>query len=362
MSKLSLYHDAFLDEMRQQTDPLADTAVAAMFRHPSGGHFRETVAALTTNDYDLPAGLPEEVAHFLQQTRRLPDWADERRRRQGHAFFTRHPAELLFMLGLLTLPYDYAAAAGVQVLYRSKRLHDSPGKRLAETAQYVLDVTARDAFGPKGRGICSAQKVRLIHAAIRYHIGQQEDWNPAWGNPVNQEDMAGTNVSLSLLPIRGLRKLDIRVEHDEMLDYVHLWNVASYVMGVDERLLPDTGKEAFWLSKSIRERQHHASEAGQAMMKSLLTYLQETIPGPLSQLAPAYLRYMLGDKIANILALPAASLPPALLTSPLKGLNSLRNLVGYTPDNYRETRQRLQQQVKRQRAESFKAPERLGTS
>ena len=50
MSKLSLYNNAFLDQMRQQTDPLADEAVAAMYQHPSGGHFRETVAALTTND------------------------------------------------------------------------------------------------------------------------------------------------------------------------------------------------------------------------------------------------------------------------------------------------------------------------
>ena len=362
MSKLSLYNNTFLDQMRQQMDPLADQAVAAMYQHPSSGHFRETVAALTTNDYTIPDGLPDAVTHFLEQTRILPDWADERLLRQGHDFFARHTPELLLMLGLLTLPYDYASANGVQVLYLSERLRDDPGKRLAETGQYVLDVGSKDAFDPKGRAICSAQKVRLIHAAIRYHIAQDERWNPAWGQPVNQEDMAGTNLSISLLAIRGMRKLDIRVEPNDALAYVHRWNVASYLMGVDERLLPDTAKEAFWLSKMIVERQHRPSEAGQAMMKSMLDYLEESAPGNLGKLTPAYMRLVLGDEVADNLALPPATLPPALLASPLKGLNTFRNLVGYSTNRYRETRGRLQQEIKRQRADSFKAPDRLGTA
>ena len=362
MSKLSLYHNAFLDQMRQRMDPLADEAVAAMYQHPSGGHFRETVATLTTNDYTIPAGLPEAVTHFLEQSRTLPDWADERALRRGHDFFARYTPELLLMLGLLTLPYDYASAKGVQVLYLSERLRDNPGKRLAETGQYVLDVGSKDAFGPKGGAICSAQKVRLIHAAIRYHIARDDRWNPAWGQPVNQEDMAGTNLSISLLAVRGMRKLDIRVESDDALSYIHRWNVASYLMGVDERLLPDTSKEAFWLSKLIVERQHAPSEAGQVMMKSMLSYLEKSAPGNLGKLTPAYMRFLLGDEISDILAIPPSTLPPALLTSPLKGLNALRNVVGYQTTRYRDTRNRLQQEIKRQRAEKFKAPERLGTA
>ena len=63
----------------------------------------------------------------------------------------------------------------------------------------------------------------------------------------------------------------IRVAAEDQNAYVHLWNVASYLMGVDERLLPDTGKEAFWLTKLISERHHRPSEAGRVLTKSLLT-------------------------------------------------------------------------------------------
>ena len=362
MSKLSLYNDAFLDQMRQHTDPLADEAVAAMYQHPSGGHFRETVATLTTNDYTIPTGLPDAVNRFLEQSRELPAWADESMLRQGHAFFVQHSQDLLLMLGLFSLPYDYAAADGAQVLYLSERLRKYPGKRLAETGQYVLDVGSKGAFEPKGRAVCSAQKVRLIHAAIRYHLRDDERWQAEWGQPVNQEDMAGTNLSMSFLPVRGLRKLDIRIDHDGMMAYVHLWNVASYLMGVDERLLPDTSKEAFWLTKSISERQHRPSEAGQVLTKSLLDYIQQNAPGGLGQLVPAYMRFLLGDSVADLLNLPNNSLPASLVAAPLKGLSAVRGIIGNPQQSYRAAQQRLRQEIKQQRGDKFKTPERLGTT
>ena len=359
MSKLSLYNNAFLDEMRQTMDPLADQAIADIYQHRSGAQFRETIASLTTNDYTLPADLPESVQHFFAQSSQLPDWADERLIRRGHEFFARHIQDLLLMLGLLSLPYDYAAANGAQVLYLSERLRYNPGKRLAETGQYVLDVGAPNAFEPQGKGICSAQKVRLIHAAIRYHIWQGNDWNPEWGQPVNQEDMAGTNLSMSLIPVRGMRKLGITVEHDDMIAYIHLWNVASYLMGVDERLLPDTGKEAFWLNKMIVDRQHQPSEAGQALTKSLLDFMVQSAPGNLGKSAPGYMRFLLGDEIADQLALPPSSLPAQWLASPLKGLNTLRSLIGFQAKNYHATQRQLQREMKKNAAEKFKAPSGL---
>ena len=374
MSKLSLYNNAFLDEMRQTMDPLADQAIADIYQHRSGAQFRETIASLTTNDYTLPADLPESVQHFFEQSSQLPGWADERLIRRGHEFFAKHIQDLLLMLGLLSLPYDYAAANGAQVLYLSERLRYNPGKRLAETGQYVLDVGAPDAFAPSGKGICSAQKVRLIHAAIRYHIVQGSGrsdarrgdarrgdarWNPEWGQPVNQEDMAGTNLSMSLIPVRGMRKLGITVEHDDMIAYIHLWNVASYLMGVDERLLPRTGKEAFWLNKMIVNRQHQPSEAGQALTKSLLDFMVQSAPGNLGKSAPGYMRFLLGDEIADQLALPPSSLPAQWLASPLKGLNTLRSLIGFQAKNYHATQRQLQREMKKNAAEKFKAPSGL---
>lgn len=362
MPKLHRYTNRFLDEMRQQTDPLADHAVADLMREQHSSRYREIVSTLTTNDYTLPEGLPDSVVHFFEKSGQLPDWADEKLMQQGQRFFEKHITDLLLMLGLLSLPYDYAAANGAQVLYLSERLRNNPAKRLAETGQYLLDVGERNAFTPQGRAICSAQKVRLTHAAIRFHITQKQPWNEAWGKPINQEDMAGTNLSMSLLPIRGLRKIGIAVTLEEAQAYMHVWNVASYLMGVDERLLPDTSQEAYWLIRHISERQHRPSEAGKALTKSLLTVIPSSQSVNVQGLAARYMRFLLGDAVANILDLPQASIPNQWLTTPLKGFTRFRGLMGNRGQQYYQTRQRLIRQIKQTQATPFAVPATLKSS
>ncbi len=359
MSKISLYNDAFLDEIRLKTDPIADEAVAALIKNKRSLQYREIIQALTNNSYQLPNGLPEEVVHFFEITRQLPSWANPKLLQQGQQFLEKHISDLLLMLGLLSLPFDYAAANGAQVLHRSERLRKNPAKRLAETGQYLLDVGEKNGFSSQGKAICSAQKVRLTHATIRYHIRQGNDWNSAWGQPINQEDMAGTNLSFSVLPIRGLRKIGVEVSQEEAQAYIHLWNVTNHIMGVDEPLLPDTTKEAFWLVKKISDRQHAPSEAGKELTKSLLKVVPDNTAVDGKEIAARYMRFLLGDTVADILDLPRTSLPDAWLAAPLLGFKQLRQLLGNRAQRYYSARQQLKQQMKQTEAKPFQMPSSL---
>lgn len=330
MSKITYYHPIFLSEMRQIMDPLADHVVQAIYTSENPKQLRGLLGMFERNSDRLPEGLPEEVETFLKVSGQLPSWANEKKMRQGAEFFSKYGGDLMMMLGLLSLPYDYAAAHGAQVLYLSQRLHGNPGKRLLETGEYIVNVTARNAFTSRGKAICSAQKVRLIHATIRYHILKDNVWQgQVWGQPINQEDMAGTNLSVALLPIRGLRKLGLRIKHDDMMAYLHLWNVASFIMGVDARLLPDTAKEAYVLEKMIAARQHAPSEAGQSLTKSLINYIQQQAGPKLSALAPVYMRYLLGDQIADWLDIPPGQIPEKLVIRTAKGGNFIRSLAPF---------------------------------
>lgn len=344
MSKISYYTSPFLSGMRQQTDPLADQAVKVLSEDKSH-HFRKLLSTLNQNDYVIPSGLPSEVTEFLEKTRHLPGWANLHRIEKGARFFAQHAPGLMSMLGLFSLPYCYAAAHGARVLYFSERLRHNPGKRLAETGQYILDVTGKNAFASSGKAICSTQKVRLMHAAIRYHIQKSSQWNnEAWGKPVNQEDMAGTNLAISLIAVRGLRKMSVRLSYDEVTDYMHLWNVAGFIMGIDERLLPDTGKEAFLLDKMIATRQFESSGAGRALTASLLKYMAQQTTGPMAGLAPAYMRFLLGDKVANALAIPKAEIGSNITLNGIRALNRVRNIGGYSEKNRYRMYTRLRQQ------------------
>ena len=62
-------------------------------------------------------------------------------------------------------------------------LLDRVRQRIFETAQFLFDVLDEESLGEKGRGVRSAQRVRLMHAAIRrlvhhQHIQvQRQDFN-----------------------------------------------------------------------------------------------------------------------------------------------------------------------------------------
>ncbi|MEK6477887.1 oxygenase MpaB family protein [Catalinimonas sp. 4WD22] len=346
MQKIKFYQNEFLDSMRIKTDPLADKAVGAIFDSKNAHIFRELVNSLSHNNYQVPERLPEEVKLFLKTSRKLPDWTDYKLLDQGQQFFKKHASTLSLMLALMSLPYDYAAANGAQVLLLSERMQHDTAKRLLETGKFVFDVASLGSFNESGKAIASTQKVRLIHASIRYHINNKADWDEQWGKPINQEDMAGTNLSFSLIPVRGMRKLGFSVTKAESEAYIHMWNVASHIMGVDERLLPDTSKEAFVLDKMITERQFVQSEAGVTLTKALLDYINENTDTTLQWLAPKYMRYLLGDKIADLLEVPKATLPDPYIMSPLRHWNQLRNIFGNYSDTYRQAKGQMNSQVK----------------
>lgn len=314
-----------LHTMRAEADPVADQVIARLFVEGNVQAVTQLMASISRNGDLLPAALPEPVRQFFADTAQLPEWADRRRMAAGAAFFARHLQPVLSTLGSLSLPYCYAAADGAQVLYLSERIRKNTRRRLAETGQFVLDVMDKRAFDEKGAGLRSIQKVRLMHATVRFHILQSGQWNEAWGTPVNQEDMAGTNLSLSYIVLEGLQKLGIRYTSEEATDYLHVWNVVGYLLGVRPELLPATMKEAYWLDKRIAERNFRKSEAGVELTKSLLRAFDELAPNATArEFAPAYMRFLLGDKVSDLLELPQSNWTAALL-SPLKAINVARS-------------------------------------
>ena len=94
-------------------------------------------------------------------------------------------------LACASLPACYAARRGVQLLSLTARLQSDPVRRIGETAQLTLDGMAPGGLVPGGRGVRDAQKVRLMHAAVRHLVRDSDVYDPEWGVPINQEDSRG---------------------------------------------------------------------------------------------------------------------------------------------------------------------------
>jgi hypothetical protein len=342
---MTIYPKPFLDECRASADEKADLFIKRQF---------ETLVKKTSLKSNLDQLTKNaEVANFINKYPEsswlanfstLPEWADRKKMKLGSDFFVRYAEPVMNLLGLLSLPYCYAAADGARVLSLSGQIKKNPGNRFSETASFVWDVMAPGAFDQNGKGFSGILKVRLIHASIRFYILQSKSWNSDWGVPVNQEDMAGTNLSFSLIAIRGLRKMGFAISYKQQEAFIHLWNVIGYLLGLKRELLPQNGLEANSLERSIRKRQFKYSEHGSQLTDQLVNFMCANSNGKISKnYLLELMRYLIGDEISeliNIKPFKNQNLNPF----PIKVFTGLQQLMR-SAKSYRAQQNKFQKQT-----------------
>src|SRR5689334_24650995 len=151
------------------------------------------------NGDPLPAGLPDGLAAHLRRANRLPSWADRAKLRRA-ADFNRRKDTYLFML--------YGLGSGIMstVIPREARsVYWSAGganmqDRAAKTFTFGYDLSELTAFEPNGQFVVTANKTRLVHAAVRHLLPQSPHWravaNEPGGIPISNGDILVTFHSL----------------------------------------------------------------------------------------------------------------------------------------------------------------------
>lgn len=303
---IPIWSDDLLEYKRLQADPLADGVITAILEAGLQGQINKVFATLVQNSsfqpgsfQDFPAPIHQAITRYFEQTSTLPVWADAKKLEAGARVFSLYGPEIALLLNVKSLPMCYSCWRGAYVLYQTGRLSERSGslhplaRRLMETAQMVMHVLAPGGMTPQGSGIVTMQKVRLIHAAIRYfikHSPHAPAWDtPTYGEPINQEDLAGTLMSFSALVIGGLKQLNIQLSAAEKEGYMHTWRVVGYLMGIHEDLLPYTYKQGWALGIAIVKRQAAASAEGRELTRACIDFLKYIVPGNLFDDLPEYM-------------------------------------------------------------------------
>jgi hypothetical protein len=308
-----IWTNEILDEARGQGDSVADPVVAELFRDGDIGAVNQLMRTLVVDDGLPSERLPAVVRDYLARTAAPPDIESAQMQLAQEVFGVVGP-EILAVLGFYSLPADYAAKKGVQVLYRTGRLITNPTRRVFETTQMVVDVMAAGGLGPEGRGLRSAQKVRLMHAAVRHLMTHdpQNPWDPALGTPVNQEDLAGTLMSFSFLVLDGLQRLGAKLSQADRDAYFAAWMSVGRVMGIKDELIPNDLEEGRALTQLIHERQVAGSPEGVALAHALVEGYQGLLPLLLKGAPVSLIHFFLdedpftGQNVAELLGMPPA--------------------------------------------------------
>ena len=292
----------FLNQNRLIGDSLADNLVKQIFEKKEQANFYRLLQMDST---PIMEAEDSELKSFLMDIRPLPQWFDAERISKGQNFYKKFATPVMTLLGGLSLPYCYAASPGNKALYLSDKMRKSPGKRLVDTADFIISVSTAINISENSEAQISINKLRLIHAVARYYILNSNNWSMEWGLPINQEDMAGTNLAFSYIIINGLQKTGYMMTNREKENFLALWRYIGYQLYIEDELLPSTLKEAELLEKTIRNRHFKKSEEGFTLAKELITYYKSMTKGIDSYLVESQIRYWLGPLAADCVGLKA---------------------------------------------------------
>jgi hypothetical protein len=307
-----------LQQFRHATDPLADQVIATIIAAGLEKQINQILMTLVRNDSfhagifsPLGPAISNLLDQYIADSGSFPEWADPALIRKAERLFEIYGPNVFMLLNVSSLPMCYCCGDGAQVLYDTGRLLTSSNgnvdplsRRLMETAQMIINVLSPGGLSPSGSGVVTIQKVRLIHASIRYFLkhGQSgSPWNAAsLGEPINQEDLAGTLMSFGPVILAGLKKLGANLSVDDTNAWMHCWNITGHLLGIDESLLPDTYEQGFQLATKILDDQAKPSEGGKALTDSCVKFMTRIIPGNAFDHVPPYLMwYFLQDFSAS---------------------------------------------------------------
>jgi hypothetical protein len=268
-----------LETLRQVMDKPADDAVASVFESHDMKHLTTILKEMAKNDIFVSEELPAPMHDFIQkELNRQFTTEDIRLFEQTHEIWKKKGMDFIFILFFRALPYTYMAEKPANVLRMTKLLETHAERRIFETAQFVFDVMDKNWWEPKHRGILTALKVRIMHAAMRHVILDYqkpgEKWNDKWGKPISQEDLIATNQVFSLEFFKGMNMLGMSLSSDEQKAWFHTWKTIGKIMGVQDELICATVDEAWTLQHTVyahlfKDETHSGIALAKALVETL---------------------------------------------------------------------------------------------
>ncbi|WP_370961884.1 oxygenase MpaB family protein [Amycolatopsis sp. cg9] len=257
------------------------------------------------NSDPLPTGLPAELATYLQQVNRLPSWADAAKLRRA-ADFNRRKDTYLFML--------YGLGSGIMstvIPREAKSVYWSAGganmqDRAAKTFTFGYDLSDLDAFQPSGQFVVTANKTRLVHAAVRHLLPQSPHWRAVADEqiPISNGDILVTFHSLGTYVHRKLLEWRVPMSAADEEAFLHQWQVAIHLLGVRDEFIPKTWAEADAQSTRVLTPLLSPTTEGKELAEDLLGLTAQIDLGVTRGFLNEFVRYVLSDAVGDWLGLP----------------------------------------------------------
>ncbi|EPQ3192417.1 oxygenase MpaB family protein, partial [Acinetobacter baumannii] len=221
---------------------------------------------------ELSELIPTELENFFNYIEQKPEWLDQRQIDEAVKFTYRLGINNGFILRDLSLMAGYLYPGFNQPLILTGALKKEAGTRLAETTKWWVDITEPQGLSRLSAGFTSTIYVRFIHALVRRQLKKSDRWDSeVWGVPLNQFDLAMTNLAFSSVVLLGIRALGIWPTKQEAKSFLHFWRYVGWLMGIDEKWLiqsePEGWRLLYWMQFAHPRSDHSSIELGLSLSK-----------------------------------------------------------------------------------------------
>ena len=225
-------------------DTQMDAVVAWVMQNPK--HNRKRFEQALYQGLSALSSPEPELVCFFEYIENRPLWVDEQRLNHAVNFTHRLGINNGFVLRDLSLMAGYLYPGFNQPLMLTGALNKQAGTRLAETTKWWMDITEATGLMRFHAGFTSTLYVRFIHSLVRFHLKQKKEWDSeTWGLPINQFDLAMTNLAFSSVVLIGIRALGIFPSQQEIENFLHFWRYIGWLMGVEEQWLVESEPEGW---------------------------------------------------------------------------------------------------------------------
>ncbi|WP_067814427.1 oxygenase MpaB family protein [Nocardia inohanensis] len=296
-------------------DPEADELVAGLIDRGEAPRVNELLRTWTRNGQALPAELPSELRDFMEYARRLPQWTEPAQLDAAIRFNKKRGLYLGVLYGFASGMMSTVIPKEARAVYYSKGGQDLKD-RISKTAKLGYDIGNANAYAPEGEMIVTCVKTRLVHAAVRHLLPQSPHWVNSSGEdiPISQNDIMVTWHSLPTTVMKHLTAWNVPIPADESAGFLHSWQVAAHMLGVRDEYIPNSWPEANSQAAQVLAPIIAATPEGAKLADRLLGLGGNIDLAILSKpILGSFTRFLLGDKLADDLAIPREPLWDPLL-------------------------------------------------
>ncbi len=190
-----------------------------------------------------------------------PSWLDFAKIKGAFTFLEKKKAPLQRLMQSTSIAATYAPKDVMPVVMVTHKSSTDFSGRMEGTMKWMREIFAPTDSEEQFRetNMDRALELGRYHRAVALQVEDELKWDPKVKAVVNQQAYAFVLYSLAYWPIEAMvarKQLDPVADRASIDDWLHLWSVIGYTMGVEDDLLPRDLDRAQRLVKLLRDAQY----------------------------------------------------------------------------------------------------------